>query len=89
MDRGLLCAARTWEIPKAVFEALPEGFKCDISERHYETVEELIEYCVLVAPTVGVMMTLVMGASNVPALARACDLGVAFQLTNIAPDVTS
>ena len=54
-----------------------------------ETVEELIEYCVRVAPTVGVMMTLVMGASNVPALARACDLGVAFQLTNIAPDVTS
>ena len=85
MDRGLLCAARTWEIPKAVFEALLDISECDISE----TVEELIEYCVPVAPTVGVMMTLVMGASNVPTLARACDLGVAFQLTNIAPDVTS
>ena len=34
-----------------------------------------------------VMMTLVMGESSVPTLARACDLGVAFQLTNIARDV--
>ena len=32
-------------------------------------------------------MTLVMGESSVPTLARACDLGVAFQLTNIARDV--
>ncbi len=87
VDRGLLCAAQTWGIPKAVFEALHEGFQWDSSERQYETIEELIEYCVRVASTVGVMMTLVMGESSVPTLARACDLGVAFQLTNIARDV--
>jgi phytoene/squalene synthetase len=87
VDRGLLCAAQTWGIPKAVFEALLEGFQWDSSERQYETIEELIEYCVRVASTVGVMMTLVMGESDVPTLARACDLGVAFQLTNIARDV--
>jgi phytoene synthase len=87
VDRGLLCAAKTWGIPKAVFEALLEGFQWDSGERHYETIEELIEYCVRVASTVGVMMTLVMGESSVPTLARACDLGVAFQLTNIARDV--
>ena len=41
-----------------------------------------------VASTVGVTMTLVGGQVDRPAtLARACDLGVAFQLTNIARDV--
>ena len=87
VDRGLLCAARTWGIPKQVFEALLEGFEWDSCDRHYETIEELIEYCVRVASTVGVMMTLVMGDSDIPTLARACDLGVAFQLTNIARDL--
>jgi 15-cis-phytoene synthase len=33
------------------------------------------------------MMTLLMGARAKPVLARACDLGVAMQLTNIARDV--
>ena len=87
VDRGLLCAAETWRIPKAVFVALLEGFQWDSEERHYETIDELIAYCVRVASTVGVMMTLVMGESTIPTLARACDLGVAFQLTNIARDV--
>jgi len=40
-----------------------------------------------VAGTVGVMMTLLMGVRSPDALARACDLGVAMQLTNIARDV--
>ena len=33
------------------------------------------------------MMTVLMGARDARALARACDLGVAMQLTNIARDV--
>jgi phytoene synthase len=33
------------------------------------------------------MMAVVMGARGAPALARACDLGVAMQITNIARDV--
>ena len=39
------------------------------------------------AGTVGVMMAMLMGARDRQALARACDLGVAMQLTNIARDV--
>ena len=39
------------------------------------------------AGTVGLMMTLVMGRREPDVLARACDLGVAMQLTNIARDV--
>jgi phytoene synthase len=40
-----------------------------------------------VAGTVGAMMALIMGARQPGAIARACDLGVAMQLSNIARDV--
>ena len=41
----------------------------------------------LVAAAVGAMMCVLMGVRDAHALARACDLGVAMQLTNIARDV--
>ena len=53
----------------------------------YERLDDLFDYAVRVAGTVGVMMTLLMGVRSRRALARACDLGVAMQLTNIARDV--
>jgi phytoene synthase len=40
-----------------------------------------------VAATVGVMMTLLFGERSKVLLARACDLGLAMQLTNICRDV--
>ena len=51
------------------------------------SLEALHGYAARVAGTVGVMMTLLMGVRDAAALARACDLGVAMQLTNIARDV--
>ena len=74
-------------IPRAVPEALLEGLAWDAEGRVYETLDALTEYAVRVAGTVGVMMTLLMGVRSPEALARACDLGVAMQLTNIARDV--
>ncbi|MET0279184.1 MAG: squalene/phytoene synthase family protein, partial [Pseudorhodoplanes sp.] len=53
----------------------------------YETIEDLHGYAARVAGCVGVMMTLVMGRREPAVLARACDLGMAMQLTNIARDV--
>ena len=47
----------------------------------------LLDYAARVAGTVGVMMALLMDVRSPEALARACDLGVAMQLTNIARDV--
>lgn len=44
-------------------------------------------YGARVAGSVGAMMALVMGVRSAEASARACDLGVAMQLTNIARDV--
>jgi phytoene synthase len=66
---------------------LLEGFVWDATGHHYETLEDVQAYGARVAGTVGAMMALVMGTRDAGALARACDLGVAMQLTNIARDV--
>ena len=55
--------------------------------RRYETLQDLDAYAARVAGSVGAMMTLVMGQRAPEIVARACDLGVAMQLTNIARDV--
>ncbi len=74
-------------IPRELPEALFEGFEWDAAGRRYQTLSELRAYAVRVAGTVGAMMTLLMEVRSPEALARACDLGVAMQLTNIARDI--
>jgi phytoene synthase len=59
----------------------------DAQGRLYETLEDVECYGARVAGTVGAMMALTMGTSDPAALARACELGVAMQLTNIARDI--
>jgi len=86
-DRAMADLMRRYAIPRAVPDALLEGLAWDTQDRRYETIEELFDYAARVAGTVGVMMTLLMGVRSPDALARACDLGVAMQLTNIARDV--
>jgi len=44
-------------------------------------------YCARVASAVGAMMCVLMRVRDPDALARACDLGLAMQLTNIARDI--
>lgn len=63
------------------------GFGMDVRGVHYATLDDLLQYCWRVAGVVGVMMARVMGATAPETLDRACDLGMAFQLTNIARDV--
>ena len=87
VDRAFADVADRHRLPKAVMEALLEGFAWDAEGKRYATIEELHGYCARVASTVGVVMSLLMGTRDPVALARACDLGVAMQLTNIARDV--
>ena len=86
-DRALAEVVRRHRIPAALLEALLEGFAWDADERRYDTLDELQAYAARVAGTVGAMMALLMGVRGPAALARACDLGVAMQLSNIARDV--
>jgi phytoene synthase len=87
VDRAFLAVVHRHAIPRALPEALLEGFAWDAAGRRYETLADLHDYAARVAGAVGAMMALVMGARTPSALARACDLGVAMQLSNIARDV--
>lgn len=70
------------------FELL-DGFAMDVEGRRYETIEDTLAYCYHVAGVVGVMMSCIMGAREEETLDRACDLGIAFQLTNIVRDIVA
>ncbi|AYN94044.1 MULTISPECIES: 15-cis-phytoene synthase CrtB [unclassified Pseudomonas] len=63
------------------------GFRMDVEERVYYRLDDTLQYCYHVAGVVGVMMAMLMGARDEDTLDRACDLGMAFQLTNIARDI--
>jgi phytoene synthase len=66
-----------------------EGFALDAADWHPRRENDLYRYCYHVAGAVGVMMAVVMGVSpdEEATLDRACDLGLAFQLANIARDI--
>ncbi|MEW4449048.1 phytoene/squalene synthase family protein [Qipengyuania sp. JC766] len=65
------------------------GFELDAADWRPRTSADLARYCYHVAGAVGVMMARVMGVSpeDSAVLDRACDLGIAFQLANIARDM--
>ena len=86
-DRALAVVVARHHIPAALFDAMLEGFEWDAQGRRYDTLAELHDYAARVAGTVGAMMALLMGVRSPEALARACELGVAMQLSNIARDV--
>jgi len=86
-DRAMAMVAHRYGLPRELPEALLEGFAWDAAGRHYDTLEDLHHYCARVAGSVGAMMAMIMGITNPHALARACELGNAMQLTNIARDV--
>lgn len=86
-DRALAAVVHRHAIPRALLDALLDGFFWDAIGRRYDTLAEVHDYAARVAGAVGAMMALVMGERSPQALARACELGVAMQLTNIARDV--
>lgn len=79
--------AREHRIPERHPLALLAGFEMDVAGHRYQTLDETLLYCYRVAGVVGVMMAMVMGVRDNATLLRAADLGIAFQLTNIARDV--
>lgn len=86
--QGLTLVAQRFELPRELPFQLLDGFAMDVAGRRYHTLEETLAYAYHVAGVVGVMMAAVMGAPrDADTLDRAADLGIAFQLSNIARDV--
>lgn len=86
-DRAFARIVHQHAIAKAIPLALLDGFAMDMESRRFHTMAEVKDYAARVASTVGLMMSLVMNEGDVWTLARAADLGLAMQLTNIARDV--
>ncbi|NBC49237.1 MAG: squalene/phytoene synthase family protein [Gammaproteobacteria bacterium] len=86
-DRAFAATVERFALPRALPEALLEGFEWDADGRRYDSIEGVLDYSARVAAAVGAMMTVIMGVRSPAVLARACDLGTAMQLTNICRDV--
>ena len=86
-DRAFARVVEEFDMPRALPEALLEGFAWDAVGRRYDTLSGVLDYAARVAAAVGAMMCVLMRVRDADALARACDLGLAMQLTNIARDV--
>jgi len=87
VDRAFARLVAQYDMPRALPEALLEGLAWDAEGRQCPTFSDVLSYSARVASVVGVMMCVLMGVRDRHRLARACDLGLAMQLTNIARDV--
>lgn len=86
---GFGLVMRECAIPQRYAHDLIEGFALDARAWRPRSEDDLLRYCYHVAGTVGCMMAIVMGVApdDEATLDRACDLGLAFQLANIARDI--
>lgn len=87
VDRALGWLAGDFALPRAPLDALLEGYVWDAEGRRYRSLSDVLAYAVRVAGSVGVAMSWLLDRREPHVLARAADLGVAMQLTNIARDV--
>ncbi len=86
---ALRLVAQECHIPAALTAEHLAGFARDAAAWRPDSEEDLLSYCYQVAGVVGVMMAHVMGVApdQDDTLDRAADLGIAFQLANIARDI--
>lgn len=76
-------------LTKQMADDVIDGFALDADDWRPRTEADMLRYCFHVAGAVGVMMAVVMGVDpkDQDTLDRANDLGLAFQLSNIARDI--
>ncbi|MDO9629456.1 MAG: phytoene/squalene synthase family protein [Acholeplasmataceae bacterium] len=70
------------------FYDMIEGQKRDLNHQGFETLDELLTYCYLVAGTVGLMLIPILANEHIEELEKfAIELGYAMQITNILRDI--
>ncbi|WIW88442.1 phytoene/squalene synthase family protein [Sphingobium sp. V4] len=87
---GFGVVMRECAIPDRYAHDLIEGFALDARDWRPRSEADMLRYCYHVAGAVGCMMAVLMGVdpADEATLDRACDLGLAFQLANIARDIS-
>jgi phytoene synthase len=84
---GLARVAAATGLPPSFVDDHLVGFEMDAAGRRPDTIDDTLVYCYHVAGVVGLMMAWIMGVRDRVTLLRGCDLGLGFQMTNIARDV--
>jgi phytoene synthase len=74
-------------VPIAHLESVIDGVEMDLEPRHYQTFDQLEQYCHRVASAVGLACLRIWGCRAPEAEEPARRCGVAFQLTNILRDL--
>ncbi len=85
---ALADSVQRFGLPRRYFRDLIEGMMTDLERRRYQTFEELVKYCYLVASTVGLLCIEIFGYREGSVKRYAEFLGIAMQLTNIIRDVS-
>ena len=87
---ALAVVAAECNMPRDLPYDVIEGFALDAADWRPRSEADLLRYCYHVAGAVGRMMAIVMGVppGDEATLDRATDLGIAFQLANIARDLS-
>ncbi|MGZ8868224.1 MAG: phytoene/squalene synthase family protein [Thermoanaerobaculia bacterium] len=84
---ALADALQHFSIPKSAFIALVDGCRQDTWKSRYETFEELLHYCDLVATSIADISLSIFGYRSDAALGYGRSLATALQLTNVTRDV--
>lgn len=84
---ALADALRKFDIPRNSFVDLIDGCRQDTWKTRYETFEELLHYCDLVATSIAHISLSIFGYRAATAIAHGRDLATALQLTNVTRDI--
>ena len=84
---ALADALKHFAIPKSAFVALLDGCRQDTWKTRYETFDELLQYCELVATSIAHISLAIFGYKTPAALDYGRNLATALQLTNVTRDI--
>lgn len=84
---ALADALRHFAIPEDAFIALIDGCRQDMVKTRYQTFDELLHYCDLVASSISDISLSIFGYKSDQAIAHGRSLSTALQLTNVTRDV--
>ncbi|MGL6072340.1 presqualene diphosphate synthase HpnD [Craterilacuibacter sp.] len=87
VTQALLPHVAAFELARGLFDEIIDGMQMDLDVARYNRFADLLLYCHRVAGVVGQLSAQIFGYTDRATLKYAHELGIAFQLTNIARDV--
>jgi 15-cis-phytoene synthase len=84
---ALADALQHFKIPRSGFLALIAGCRQDLVKARYETFDELLHYCELVAASISDISLSIFGYKSDDAIEHGRSLSTALQLTNVTRDI--